>query len=113
MRDGDTGLCARERASIVRKLYCRQCRGTGSPAFPTDNDCDGRIDEELRKACGLCGALPRDAYNIDDDCDGEVDSGIMSRRNRVHECRGPCQDNEDYDESAVTIRATCVRCCEP
>jgi len=45
-----------------------------------DNDCDGRIDEGLANACGVCGAVaPTETCNdFDDDCDGLVDEGLLN-----------------------------------
>jgi hypothetical protein len=39
-----------------------------------DDDCDGRIDEDVRNACGHCGRLPAETCNgVDDDCNGFTD----------------------------------------
>jgi MYXO-CTERM domain-containing protein len=42
----------------------------------TDDDCDGRVDEGTRNACGACGEAPVEQCNgVDDDCDGALDDG--------------------------------------
>ncbi len=67
-----------------------QCNGV-------DDDCDGRVDEGTRNACGQCGADPIERCNgIDDDCDGAVDEGSF---NACGTC-GPapaevCNDRDD------------------
>ena len=63
-----------------------------------DDDCDGRVDEELRNACGLCGELGVEACNgEDEDCDGEVDEDAPCPDDEVcsrGKCLEPCQVNE-------------------
>ena len=44
-----------------------------------DDDCDGRIDEGVLNACGLCGGAPIEICNgVDDDCDGQTDEGVLN-----------------------------------
>ncbi len=46
-----------------------------------DNDCDSQVDENVRNACGTCGAVPTEvcADNIDNDCDSQVDEGCVNQ----------------------------------
>ncbi|MCG3174078.1 MAG: hypothetical protein GMKNLPBB_02298 [Myxococcota bacterium] len=40
-----------------------------------DNNCDGKVDENLRNACGVCAGNPVETCNgLDDDCDGVADN---------------------------------------
>ncbi|MDO8518953.1 MAG: MopE-related protein, partial [Deltaproteobacteria bacterium] len=59
-----------------------------------DTDCDGRVDEGVKNACGLCGPEPEDICNgADDNCDGLTDEGCRcdgkeKRPCSVGECAG-------------------------
>ena len=59
------------------------CQGAVLPANELcngrDDDCDGRVDEEVLNACGVCGEVPEERCNgQDDDCDGEIDEGVLN-----------------------------------
>jgi len=42
-----------------------------------DDNCNGRIDEGVRNACGDCGPTPVEVCNyLDDNCNGIVDEGV-------------------------------------
>ncbi|MCB9524715.1 MAG: thrombospondin type 3 repeat-containing protein [Myxococcales bacterium] len=95
-----------------------QCNGDVDPAAERcdarDNDCDGRIDEDVRNACGGCGALGPDGCNgEDDDCDGQIDEdpdcagGLICAEG---ECRDPCVNNECLGGFRC-IEGACVDLC--
>ena len=92
---GMPGLCARGR------LTCGADNAVCAPVFAPvvetcdgiDNDCDGRIDEGTRNACGTCDAqVPAEVCDgIDNDCDGVVDDNAPCAAGQL--CRnGACED---------------------
>jgi streptogramin lyase len=65
---GMPGACRGERLPVAEDSV-EECNGL-------DDDCDGRIDEGLRDACGACSTAPLTevcANGLDDDCDGLTD----------------------------------------
>ena len=90
--------------------------GDGRTCDGYDNDCDDRIDEMLRNACG-CGPLTDEICNgIDDDCDGEVDRQAMcpSENDICYEgeCRPICQGGECADSSLFcNAERICIPAC--
>ncbi|MHC4838845.1 MAG: MYXO-CTERM sorting domain-containing protein, partial [Planctomycetota bacterium] len=86
-----------------------------------DEDCDGRVDESLRNACGLCGALDEETCNgVDDDCDGTTDEASTCPGDAMcvlGECREACVNNECTGEQTCVDGACVPRCqvfgCDP
>jgi hypothetical protein len=78
----DVGLCQPGRQVCADGLWS-VCGGELGPAPEAcdgeDQDCDGRVDEDLLNACGLCGETPAEVCNgADDDCDALVDEGVRN-----------------------------------
>lgn len=79
------GACARAATFVCNpgttEIECGVA--PGSPADEVcndaDDDCDGRVDEGTRNACGACGPVPREVCDgADNDCDGAVDDGVRN-----------------------------------
>jgi len=78
-----------------------------------DNDCDGMVDENVRNACGTCGATPVETCNdYDDDCDGQVDEGDLCGDGQgcyqghcfaACDANGQCADSETYCADGVCV----------
>ena len=80
-----------------------------------DNNCDGRVDEGTRNACGLCGDVPIETCNgLDDNCDGQIDNdapcdpGSTCSHGR---CAPLCVNNECGDLSYCS-EGVCLTACE-
>ncbi len=100
----EAGVC-RQGMQECKQGYWTACEGAIEPDIEVcdglDNDCDGRVDETLRRACGsddgacivgtqVCsagswsacggsyvGPVSESCDGIDDDCDNDVDEGIQ------------------------------------
>ncbi len=64
----------------------------------TDDDCDGRVDDGLRNACGGCGPVPPETCDgRDEDCDGAADEEATCAGEQLcaaGRCAEPCVNNE-------------------
>ena len=122
---GDGPACATGQAGACAAgvLVCREgeviCEPMESPSAELcdriDNDCDSEIDEEVRNACGFCGALPADRCDgVDDDCDGETDEDAdcpIGQGCNFGECWNPCR-NHECSGTDICVEGFCVDACE-
>ncbi len=88
------------------------CRGATQPGFETcnetDDDCDGRVDEDQLNACGACGQVPEEVCNQeDDDCDGAVDEGLLNACGACGEVPLEVCNQEDDDCDGVIDEGRC------
>jgi MYXO-CTERM domain-containing protein len=124
--DGDDdALCGTGQPGICRlgAPVCRDdvqhCEPEAVPAEEScnrlDDDCDGRVDEGTRNACGTCGPAPAEVCNgVDDDCDGVVDDEAPCDDGRVcrwGRCVDPCRDFECPD-NARCVDGLCATPCD-
>jgi hypothetical protein len=113
---GATGVCAVGHSLCLDGEYiCRPIdQAVDERCDQLDNNCDGRIDEDLRNACGLCGDSPVEACNgLDDDCDGLVDDDAPCRAGEIctdGECAGPCANGECVGDT-ICRNDLCVSPC--
>ncbi|MFZ4738116.1 MAG: MopE-related protein [Bradymonadia bacterium] len=115
---GQPGQCAVGQQSCL--AGAEGCLPEGQPGLETcdatDEDCDGRIDEGLRNACGVCGAVPAESCNgEDDDCDGTVDNGSVCPEGQLclsGACVDPCDGNECAGEGLVCRDGGCLTPCQ-
>ena len=80
-----------------------------------DDDCDGRVDEGARNACGQCGETPVEVCDgVDDDCDGRADEDTSCPPGElcVHGgCRPVCDGDTDCEEGFECRGSVCARGC--
>ncbi len=115
---GLLGLCA-EGVRVCAERGEEVCRPTAGPEPEVcnlvDDDCDGRVDEDVRNACGRCGALDQERCDaIDDDCDGEVDEGAPCPRGAQcarGECVAPCDAGGRCGAGRVCVEGRCHTPC--
>ena len=114
---GEPGMCsAGERVCADGALICRPASPAGAEVCDVvDNDCDGRIDEEVRNACGRCGAVPDEVCNgEDDDCDGTSDDDApcpVGQTCRWGHCADACANNE-CGGTQVCVDGFCADPCD-
>jgi MYXO-CTERM domain-containing protein len=96
---GETGICAMgAEACLDGALSCLPSQEAQDEACNgIDDNCDGRIDEGVRNACGRCGPVPDDACDgLDNDCDGSLDEDADCGLGRcvAGACADPCENFE-------------------
>ena len=82
----------------------------------TDEDCDGRIDEGVRSACGACDAPPTEVCDgADQDCDGLTDEDALCGDGKLCAfggCRDLCESDESCGATELCTNGLCVGLCD-
>ncbi|MBU1429886.1 hypothetical protein KKF91_04905 [Myxococcota bacterium] len=114
---GSPGRCAEGHVECV--LGGLSCVADEAPVEEQcnwlDDNCDGRVDEGLRNACGICGSLPVEACDgLDNDCDGQIDEGDdlcePGKLCRAGGCVDPCEGGECFN-GEICYEFGCVEPC--
>jgi hypothetical protein len=101
---GGLGVCAGGRNICVDgALLCRPTQESSPEVCDgLDNDCDGRINEDVLNRCGDCGEEPPEVCNqLDDDCDGAVDEGVLNACQLCGDVPADRCDGEDNDCNGI------------
>ncbi len=134
---GEPGVCAEgRRACVGGQFGCQPgAEADAERCNRLDDDCDGRVDEGVRNACGRCGEAPAETCDgVDEDCDGTTDEeapcpddficrwGHCVERCAANECAGNQICSEGYcadpcdllqcGEGQVCRGGACVDPCE-
>ncbi|MCB9525118.1 MAG: thrombospondin type 3 repeat-containing protein [Myxococcales bacterium] len=114
---GLPGACREGRSLCLGGFI--QCNSDNDPAAErcngADDDCDGRVDEEVRNACGACGDAGLDGCDgLDNDCDGQIDEDPDCPAGRIcleGACRNPCV-NLECPGGQRCVEGACVDLCD-
>ncbi|MBM4290885.1 MAG: hypothetical protein FJ138_05115 [Deltaproteobacteria bacterium] len=113
---GRAGACAVGQSVCVGgALVCGDLVApAGELCDALDNDCDGRVDEQVRNSCGLCGAVaPETCDGADEDCDDAVDEEApcpSGTRCFLGACVEYCQSGE-CPNGLRCVEGACVELC--
>ncbi|MCG3174077.1 MAG: hypothetical protein GMKNLPBB_02297 [Myxococcota bacterium] len=93
---GLPGVCAKGNMGCVSGVdgCVPAVKPTSEICDGLDNNCDGKVDENLRNACGQCGPLPQEV------CDG-----------KDNDCNGAADDNAPCPPGRQCVMGECVRKC--
>jgi len=90
------------------------CRPQPETCNERDDDCDGRVDEDLElNPCGTCGPVPEEICDdVDNDCDGSTDEDLeVDGDSDGHAGPGSCLAAPDCDDSNRAVHPGAAEAC--